>query len=71
MTLEADFLTTAADKLAENLDRIETCLARTAAPLPVGTRFGKREWGRQFAAASGRQRATVDSVRRWRWTRYT
>jgi len=26
MTLEADFLTTAADKLAENLDRIETCL---------------------------------------------
>src|SRR6185312_5659223 len=26
MTLEADFLTSAADKLAENLDRIETCL---------------------------------------------
>jgi len=26
MTLEADFLTTAADKLAENLGRIETCL---------------------------------------------
>ena len=26
MTLEADFLTNAADKLAENLDRIETCL---------------------------------------------
>lgn len=26
MTLEAEFLTTAADKLAENLDRIETCL---------------------------------------------
>jgi hypothetical protein len=26
MTLEANFLTTAADKLAENLDRIETCL---------------------------------------------
>ena len=26
MTLETDFLTTAADKLAENLDRIETCL---------------------------------------------
>src|SRR5688572_4436535 len=26
MTLEADFLTTAADKLAENLDRIEACL---------------------------------------------
>jgi hypothetical protein len=26
MTLEADFLTTAADKLAENLNRIETCL---------------------------------------------
>jgi hypothetical protein len=28
MTLEADFLTAAADKLAENLDRIETCLTR-------------------------------------------
>jgi Protein of unknown function (DUF1572) len=27
MTLEADFLTTAADKLAENLSRIETCLS--------------------------------------------
>jgi len=27
MTLEADFLSTAADKIAENLDRIETCLA--------------------------------------------
>jgi hypothetical protein len=27
MTLEADFLTTAAGKLAENLDRIESCLA--------------------------------------------
>jgi len=27
MTLEADFLTTAADKLAENLGRIETCLS--------------------------------------------
>ena len=26
MTLEADFLTSAADKLAENLDRINTCL---------------------------------------------
>ena len=26
MTLEADFLTSAADKLVENLDRIETCL---------------------------------------------
>ena len=26
MKLEAEFLTTAADKLAENLDRIETCL---------------------------------------------
>jgi hypothetical protein len=26
MTLEADFLTTAADKLVENLERIETCL---------------------------------------------
>jgi hypothetical protein len=26
MTVEADFLTSAADKLAENLDRIETCL---------------------------------------------
>lgn len=30
MTLEADFLTSAADKLAENLERIETCL--TALP---------------------------------------
>ena len=28
MTLEADVLTTAADKLAENLDRIETCLSK-------------------------------------------
>jgi len=27
MTLEADFLTTAADKLAENLGRIESCLS--------------------------------------------
>lgn len=27
MTLESDFLTSAADKLAENLGRIETCLA--------------------------------------------
>jgi hypothetical protein len=26
MSLEADFLTSAADKLAENLDRIDTCL---------------------------------------------
>ena len=26
MTIEADFLTSAADKLAENLERIETCL---------------------------------------------
>ena len=26
MTLEADFLTSAADKLAENVDRIEACL---------------------------------------------
>src|SRR5436190_17533395 len=26
MTLETDFLTSAADKLAENLDRIESCL---------------------------------------------
>ena len=26
MTLEAEFLTTAAGKLAENVDRIETCL---------------------------------------------
>src|SRR5690349_24629043 len=32
MTLEADFLTTAADKLAENLARIETCLTE----LPAG-----------------------------------
>jgi hypothetical protein len=28
MTLEADFLTSAADKLAENLDRIEACLTK-------------------------------------------
>jgi hypothetical protein len=28
MTLEADFLTSAADKLAENVDRIEACLAK-------------------------------------------
>jgi hypothetical protein len=27
MTIEADFLTSAADKLAENMDRIESCLA--------------------------------------------
>ena len=27
MTIEADFLTAAADKLAENLDRIDTCLS--------------------------------------------
>jgi len=27
MTLEADFLTSAADKLAENVDRIESCLS--------------------------------------------
>ena len=33
MTLEADFLTTAADKLAENLDRIEACLT----DLPPGS----------------------------------
>ncbi len=32
MTLEADFLTSAADKLAENLDRIETCLTELAPP---------------------------------------
>ena len=32
MTLEADFLTTAADKLAENLERIETCLSRLPPP---------------------------------------
>ena len=32
MTLEADFLASAADKLAENLDRIESCL--TALPQP-------------------------------------
>ena len=27
MTVEVEFLTSAADKLAENMDRIETCLA--------------------------------------------
>jgi hypothetical protein len=32
MTLEADFLTSAADKLAENLDRIETCLTELPPP---------------------------------------
>ena len=32
MTLEDDFLTTAADKLAENLDRIETCVNELPAP---------------------------------------
>jgi hypothetical protein len=31
MTLEADFLTNAADKLAENVDRIEACLAELPA----------------------------------------
>ena len=33
MTLEADFLTSAADKLAENLDRIEACLTDCRRPL--------------------------------------
>jgi len=32
MTLEADFLTSAADKLAENLDRIQTCLTELPPP---------------------------------------
>ena len=32
MTLEADFLTTAADKLAENLDRIDNCLKELPPP---------------------------------------
>lgn len=32
MTLEADFLRTAADKLVENLDRIETCLIELPPP---------------------------------------
>jgi hypothetical protein len=32
MTLEADFLTSAADKLAENLDRIETSLSELPPP---------------------------------------
>jgi uncharacterized damage-inducible protein DinB len=32
MTIEADFLTSAADKLAENLDRIETCVAELPPP---------------------------------------
>ena len=69
MTLEADFLTSAADKLAENVDRIETCLTELPPRLPLGTRFGKRECGRQLAAASGRERPTVDSFRHWSWTR--
>jgi Protein of unknown function (DUF1572) len=42
MTLEADFLTTAADKLAENLDRIETCLAELP-PRSLWTRDSENE----------------------------
>ena len=37
MTLEDDFLTTAADKLAENLGRIETCLSE----LPPGSLWAR------------------------------
>jgi uncharacterized protein DUF1572 len=37
MTLEADFLTTAADKLVENLSRIETCLTE----LPTRALWGR------------------------------
>jgi len=42
MTIEADFLTSAADKLAENLDRIETCLAELP-PSSVWARDSENE----------------------------
>jgi len=42
MTLEDDFLTSAADKLAENLDRIETCLAELP-PAALWTRDSENE----------------------------
>ena len=42
MTPEADFLTTAADKLAQNLDRIETCLTELP-PRSVWARDSENE----------------------------
>ena len=63
MTLEAEFLTTAADKLAENLDRIETCLTELPPHSLWARDSGQRECGRQLAAASGRERPAVDSLR--------
>jgi hypothetical protein len=42
MRIEADFLTTAADKLAENLDRIETCLTELP-PQALWTRDSENE----------------------------
>jgi hypothetical protein len=42
MTLEADFLTSAADKLAENLSRIETCLTELP-PHAIWTRDSEYE----------------------------
>lgn len=42
MTLEADFLTNAADKLAENVDRIETCLTELP-PLSLWARESENE----------------------------
>ena len=62
MTVEQTFLTAAADTLAEDLDRIDTCVARLP-PDWLWARLGKRERGRQFAAAPRGKRAAVDSVR--------
>jgi len=42
MTLEADFLTNAADKLAENVDRIEACLSELP-PLSLWARESENE----------------------------
>jgi len=42
MTIEADFLTNAADKLAENVDRIEACLAELP-PLSLWARESENE----------------------------
>ena len=42
MTLEADFLTNAADKLAENVDRIEACLTELP-PLSLWARESENE----------------------------
>ena len=54
MTLEADFLTTAADKLAENLDRIETCLTE----LPPASL-----WARDSENENAVRRSRVRSLR--------